>query len=304
MEKVGSQKKALGKGFNSLLGLEGDESSNRNKVKSVPERTNAAMILEVDVARISPNPNQPRKVFDQKAIESLAKSIEVDGVIQPIIVRPGKKPQTYELIAGERRWRAAQKAGLRKIPIIVREPTPEVALRVALIENIQRQDLNIIEEAMAYQLLIDDFSLTQEECGNRVGKDRATVSNAIRMLALPNEVQEDLMNERISMGHGRALLSLEDKKAILRARDLVVAKKLSVRQTENLCKKLKNSELNKGSKTDSVDPDLEYVADAMRSQLRTKVRVIGSSSSGRIEVNYFSAAELERIVSLMGVKLS
>ncbi len=153
-------------------------------------------------------------------------------------------------------------------------------------------------------MLIDDFSLTQEECGQRVGKDRSTITNAIRMLSLPKELQDDLMNDRITMGHGRALLSLEDKKAILRARDLVVSKKLSVRQTENLCKKLKTSVgAEKDSSSSAVDPDLEYVADAMRNQFKTKVKIHGSSHSGRIEVSYFSAAEFERVVSLMGVKL-
>jgi ParB family chromosome partitioning protein len=221
-------------------------------------------------------------------------------VIQPLVV--SKEGENYILIAGERRWRASQLAGFEKVPVIVKEVTPEDMLRLAIIENVQRANLNVIEEAEAYAMLIKDYGLTQDDCARKVGKDRTTIANMLRILALPQEVQDDLMNDKLSMGHGRALLALEDRLLILKARDIVLSKKLNVRQTEQLVKKMKKQGPLDDADNDrnKANADLDYLADTLRSQLRTKVKLYGSGGRGRIEISYFSPAELERILQLIG----
>lgn len=302
---------ALGKGYEALLGL-GDPPGAGAVVDKNQRSTVSAPLHSVQflpIFDIEPNPHQPRKVFDKEALHSLSESIKFDGVIQPIVVaKAEKKPGKYMIVAGERRWRASQLAGLDKIPVIIKETSPESMLRIALIENIQRAELSIIEEAEAYQSLISDFGLTQEQCAKQVGKDRTSITNALRLLALPKEVQEDLMSAKLSMGHGRALISLEEKKNILRARDIVIRKNLNVRQTEQLCKRFKSSTLPasgdhpaEADATKSACADLEYLVEAMRTHLRTKVNIVGNVGKGKIEVSYFSNAELERIVALFGV---
>ena len=294
---------ALGKGLNSLLGFGGEPGT-------YPEGTDGTMpiasvpatnvVLKVKPSDIEPNPHQPRRLMEREALESLAKSIQEDGIIQPLIVSKGEAPGRYTLVAGERRWRAAQMAGLEEVPVIVKEVASDDMLRIALIENVQRSDLNVIEEAEAYGSLINDFGLTQEQCAKKVGKDRSTITNTLRLLGLPREVQDDLSAQRLTMGHGRALLSLEDKKNMLRARDIVVRKALNVRQTEQLCKRLKSGAAEKPLDAKSrTSADLEYLAETLRSHLRTKVKLAGTGTRGKIEVSYFSAAELERILGLM-----
>ena len=186
------------------------------------------------------------------------------------------------------------------MPVLVKDVTPDEMLRIAIIENVQRSNLNVIEEAEAYGALIKEFGLTQEECAKKVGKDRVTISNLLRILALPREVQKDLMDGTLTMGHGRALLSLNEKKLILRARDIIVQKKLSVRQTEQLVKKIKKIGEDESEVNLEQDPDLEYLAEGLRSFLRTKVRLAGNGSRGKIEISYFSAAELERLLRSIG----
>lgn len=324
------RKSVLGKGIQSLLGaMEGEEEassetdsaesdieSKRVGTKAHPaEREdrkqgqevgieqfteNNRVVIDIPPQKIDPNPHQPRKVFLESKIDALAKSIEAAGIIQPLVVNHNHVSGRYTLIAGERRLRAAKKIGLKKVPVIIEGYADRDLLRLALIENIQRSDLNVIEEAQAYLKLIDDLQLTQQQCADKVGKERVTVSNTLRILKLPTEVQEDLMEERLSMGHGRALLSLEDKKLILRARDLVIKKKMSVRQTEQLCKTFRESGgAAPRPQAESSCPDMSYVADKLRSQLKTKVRLAGSKTRGKIEISYFSAAELERITSLI-----
>ena len=196
-------------------------------------------------------------------------------------------------------------AGLEKIPAIIREPmTDQEQLRVALIENIQRQDLNVVEEAEAYQSLIDDFGLTQEQCAEKVGKERSTVANILRILLLPKEVRDDLVESRLTMGHGRALLSLEDRKLILRARDIIIKKGLNVRQAEQLVKNYKSNAANPGGASIKDAADLEYLAESLRATLKTKVKISGSGAKGKIEISYFSSSELERLLSMLGMKLS
>jgi ParB family chromosome partitioning protein len=303
-EKDAGKRPALGKGFNSLLGLANADLTPGSASGESGLKGNS--IVQLDVAAIEPNPHQPRKIFSDEALESLCESIKEDGVVQPIIVSKGPKDGSYILIAGERRWRASKMAGKTSIPALIKECSEEASLRIALIENIQRADLSIIEEAEAYQSLINDFGLSQEQCAKKVGKDRSTVTNALRLLTLPREIQDDLLDKKLTMGHGRALLSLEDKKAMLRARDIVVKKQLSVRQTEQLCKSFKLDVQKAGgeTKTESSNADLDYLADAVRGHLRTKVKISGNGSRGKLEISYFSAAELERVINLIGVELT
>ncbi len=309
-DKEKAPKKALGKGLNSLLGDINDSpvggKSTGEAAKPVLNEADTRRLADKMILRVSPddiesNPHQPRKVFRQEDLVSLSNSLKIDGVVQPLIVSRSEKAGKYTLIAGERRWRASKMAGLQTIPVILKEVTSDDMLRIALIENIQRADLNVIEEAQAYASLINDFGLTQEQCSKKVGKERVTVTNTLRLLTLPKEIQDDLLEERLSMGHGRALLSLEDKKLMLRARDIVVKKQLSVRQTEQLCKRIKRGD----SPEKAVSPirasaDLDYLAETLRSHLRTKVKLSGSGARGKIEISYFSASELERILGLIG----
>jgi ParB family chromosome partitioning protein len=347
-----SKKTALGKGLNSLLGFGKDDvvsvsspaSAGNSDAGTAPSYSGASgigpgattssldgllnstdhllspaekneklsAVVKIKITDIEPNPQQPRKIFEDDALKSLSASIAVDGVVQPLIVSKSGKPGKYILIAGERRWRASKLAGLDTVPVIIKEASPEAMLRIALIENIQRADLNIVEEAEAYQSLITDFGLTQDQCAKKVGKERSTVANALRLLALPAEVQNDLMDTKLSMGHGRALLSLEDKKLILRARDIVIAKQLNVRQTEQLCRNFKTAATagaankildEEASSKAETNADMEHLADAIRNHLRTKVKLVGDGGRGKIEVSYFSAAELERIIGLIGVDI-
>ena len=302
-KSISTKKPSLGKGLSSLLGdSAGEDQLEAIKSPSILGVKTPLAVLNLAIESIDPNPHQPRKIFDELALRELTNSIREDGVIQPLIVSLGDSPGRYVLVAGERRLRASKLAGKLTVPVIVREKTANDMLRLALIENIQRSDLNIIEEAEAYSSLIKDYGLTQEQCADRVGKDRSTVTNLLRLLSLPREIQDDLLESRLTMGHGRSLLSLPDRKAMLRARDIVVKKQLSVRQTEDLCKTYRNgagaAEPFSGAQV--ANPDLDYVADSLRAQFRTKVRIVGTAQRGKIEISYFTAAELERISAMLG----
>jgi ParB family chromosome partitioning protein len=310
-----SKRPSLGKGITSLLGAfepeaptnkPGQNQINLKQGATAADVTSAStMVLEIAQDQIELNPHQPRTHFKDSEIEALAASIKVDGIIQPLTVMMSSTPGKYILIAGERRLRASKIAGLSKVPVIVRGPmTDQEQLRVALIENIQRQDLNIVEEAEAYQSLIEDFGLTQEQCAEKVGKERSTVANTLRILHLPKEVREDLVEARLTMGHGRALISIEDRKLILRARDIIIKKGLNVRQTEQLVKNYKNQNQTPGGKTGKDQADLGYLADSLRSTLMTKVNISGTAARGRIEISFFSSAELERLLAILGHKMS
>jgi ParB family transcriptional regulator, chromosome partitioning protein len=322
MNKQPARKNGLGKGITSLLGdldfeptrkpavdqgtrVSGASASNSALAtdKTTAQKTNitSANFIDIPIDSIVVNPHQPRRIFNESELKNLAASIKVDGIIQPLTVTKTNSPGKYTLIAGERRLRASRLAGLTKVPVIIREAmTDQEQLRVALIENIQRQDLNVIEEAEAYHALINDFGLTQEQCADKVGKERSTVANTLRMVNLPREVQDDLVEGRLTMGHGRALLSLEDKKIMLRVRDIVIKKALNVRQTEELCKNYKNPAAPGPQKTLA---DLEYLCEGLRTSLKTKVKISGNGVKGKIEVSYFSAPDLERLLGLMGHKL-
>jgi len=306
-----SSKNQLGKGLKSLLGgveTNWDDHETSPRGSGRPERPGLTdeTVLKVDPAIIDPNPDQPRKTFLQSDLSDLANSIRVDGVLQPLTVMESSHAKgRYTLIAGERRLRASRLAGLSKVPVIVRNVSREERLRLALIENIQRADLNIVEEARAYDSLIREHSLTQEQCAEAVGKDRATVANALRLLSLPEVVLLDLEGGRLSMGHGRALASLDKTPQILQARNLILKKELNVRKAEQLCRSLKKApEARGGGVADSeIDPDMEYIAENLRTYLRTKVKISGASQRGKIEISYFSVAELERVLGLINKKL-
>lgn len=283
-------KTPLGKGIQSLLG---DSSS---LISDVQLDTTPDRVLEVDINLIDPNPEQPRREFKNEELKGLMESIKSNGVIQPLVVTESSLKGRFTLIAGERRLRASRMAGKQKVPILIKGISRNDWLKVALVENIQRADLNCIEEAMAYEALIKDYGLTQDQCAQQVGKERSTITNYLRILKLPKLVQDDLIHDRLTMGHARALLSLKSEKDVLEARAMITSKDLSVRATEKLCKSMAENQINDEEK--KLDTDLEYIADQLRAHLKTKVRLHGSPMRGKIEVSYFSASELERIISL------
>jgi ParB family chromosome partitioning protein len=252
-------------------------------------------LREIDIDRILPNAHQPRKNFDEDALNELADSIREHGVIQPVVVS-ALDDGFFQLIAGERRWRASQRAGLMRIPVVVREAGAHDALELALIENLQREDLNPMEEAQAYERLISDFGMTQEEVARRVGKNRATIANMLRLLRLPPEVQQWLRENRLSTGHAKALLSLSDLNAILDSARKIIQGNYSVRQAEMLV-----SRYSSGTKDDSagsaetVDPNVTAAIHALEQVLGTKVTVQESGGKGKIEIHFYSFEEMDRL---------
>jgi len=277
------QRKALGRGLDALIpgGI------------ALAETPRSAL-REIPVEQIRPNPQQPRERFDEAAIESMAASLREHGVLQPLVVRSTRAG--YELIAGERRWRGAQRAGLQTVPAVVREATPQESLELAIVENVQRQDLNAIEEAQAYRLLTAEMGLTQEQAAARVGKERSTVANYLRLLGLPQAVQELLVDGRISMGHARALVGLEDSARQSAVAEEIVARGLSVRQTEARVRALQQPrEPRAGS---GPDPDVVAAEAKLTRTLGTPVRVRGQER-GRIEIRFTSFDELNRLYDLL-----
>jgi ParB family chromosome partitioning protein len=252
--------------------------------------------LDVDTDLLRPNKFQPRTQMDEERIDDLARSIKSNGIIQPILVR--RSGVEYEIVAGERRWRAAQRAGLLKVPVIVREVPDERLLAVALIENIQREDLNPIEEAVAYRRLADEFHLTQEQIADAVGKDRSSIANYVRLLRLPQEVRTSVASSALSMGHARALLALSDEAAQLRVARDVVARNLSVRETEALVRK--NGQTAVGKKeAGKTDVHTRAAEDKLRLALGTRVRIHRKGNSGRIEIDFGDEDELQRLFELL-----
>ncbi len=248
---------------------------------------------EIDIGLIEPNPEQPRKVFREEALEELAASIREKGILQPVILRKADSGR-YFLIAGERRWRAARMAGLKRIPAIVKETSSQEALEIALIENIQRDDLNPLETAEAFNRLIEEYQYTQEDLAKRVGKDRATVANFLRILKLPPEVKGLLSEGRLSMGHAKALLSIPTKSGQIEAARVVIKKGLSVRETEALCKRL--LEGKRKQRPGQKDPNILALEDKLKQSLGTKVQIRHKGKKGRIEIEYYSLDELDRLL--------
>ena len=278
------KKPALGRNLSSML-----SQTTLKQVQS--ESTDVLQNLPLDV--ITPGRYQPRSVFDEDKLSELADSIRSQGVVQPIVVRPVGEGQ-YELIAGERRWRAAQIAGIEDIPAVIRDVPDEVSVAMALIENIQREDLNPLEEATALRRLIDDFQMTQQEAADAVGRSRPAVSNLLRLLELMQEVKDMIDMRRIEMGHARALLSLDDKLQVQAARE-VVRKQLSVRETENLVRRLQQSMKKKGTRR--IDPDILRLQTRMGEQLGARVKIQHQASGkGKLTISYTSADEFEGIL--------
>ena len=275
---------ALGKGLSALI----------------PETAEAPRqgVLEVDIDLLAPSDQQPRLVLDDAKLEELAQSIRVNGIIQPILVR--RTGAAYRIIAGERRWRAAQRAGLLKMPVIVRdvpEGSERQLLELALVENLQRENLNPVDEALAYQRLADEFGLTQDQIAAAVGKDRTSVANYLRLLRLPQEVRGDLASGVLSMGHARALLALPDAAAQRHAAREVIARSMSVRETESFVRKLGAPAGAPRTEPAKVTPDVHTRAaeDRLRFALGTKVRILRRAEGGTIEIQFGSEAELHRI---------
>jgi ParB family chromosome partitioning protein len=276
-----AQRKALGRGLNALLGTSDLESD---------------QLREIDIDRILPNSHQPRKNFDEDGLNELADSIREHGLVQPVVVRP-LDDGFFQLIAGERRWRAAQRAALVRIPAVIREANEHDVLELALIENLQREDLNPIEEAQAYERLIVDFGMTQEEVARRVGKNRTTIANMLRLLQLPPEVQQWLRENRISTGHAKALLSLSDLNAILDTARKIIQGNYSVRQTEMLVARFSKSAPDDSGNASPVviDPNVKAAIHALEQALGTKVTVQEQEGKGKIEIHFFSFEEMNRL---------
>ena len=271
-------KRGLGRGLGALLASSPTESE---------------ALIEVSLDEITPNPNQPRKEFEAVGLEQLAASIRASGVLQPVIAR--KTAHGYELIAGERRWRAARQAGLGRIPVIVREATDAESLELALVENLLREDLNPIEEAEAYQKLLAQFSWTQEELSQKIGKDRSSIANSLRLLRLPDAIQDDLKAGRLTMGHARALLALTLPSEQLKLRDEILTHSWSVRATEegvNLRRTVQAPRRRRSA-------ELAALEEALQRALMTRVRIVGHDRRGTIEITYATAEELERITSAL-----
>ena len=294
-------KKGLGKGLEALFGEE-TATAAQKKYTSAPERKALASgEVMVKISSIVPNSNQPRKTFEQEALDELTESVKIYGVLTPLIVK--KVGENYEIIAGERRWRASQAAGLKEVPVVVREYDDQKTAEIALIENLQREDLNAIEEAQAYKDLMDIYHLNQEEVAQKVSKNRSTITNALRLLKLDGDVQEMLANGQISGGHARALLGLEDVSKQKKLADEIVQKKLSVRDVEKMVKALsRKPKVKPEPEEPSRDLSIFYkeYEDKMQDILGTKVHINRKDNSkGRIEIDYYSQAELERIMDLL-----
>ncbi len=273
------ERKALGKGISALI----------------PEKETGAQekILHVRIDQIKPNPFQPRENFDHQNMEELTQSIREKGIIQPIVVR--RRGDYYELIAGERRFRAAKLLNIKEIPVIIRDAEDEDSLELSLIENIQRQDLNPIEEARAYQYLVDKFQVTQEKLSEVLGKSRASVANILRLLKLPQEIQEEIRKGRISFAHGRALLELDDQNQQRRLSQEIIAKGLSIRELENLIKTHRPKTSKQRIRAGTHEPYIAVLEEELQHILATKVRISKRKKRGHIVIEFYSQQDLERI---------
>lgn len=278
-----AKKLGLGKGIGALI----------PELEEMGERG----LIYCGVEEIRPNRSQPRRYFDESRLQELAESIKEQGILEPLIVR--KIDEGYELIVGERRWRAAQKAGLKEVPVIVKEVQDREIMELSLIENLQREDLNPIEEAEAYKRLIDEFGISHEELSVRIGKDRTTITNTLRLLKLPSEIKTHILQNQITSGHARAILSLENKERQNELCNLIIKKGLSVREAEALAKrwlerhqKLKIEKKKRGD----IDHQLQNLQDSLRNYLGTKVTIHHRGKRGRIEIEYYSNEDLERII--------
>jgi ParB family chromosome partitioning protein len=282
---------ALGRGMAALL-------SNAAPPPSSSGSLHGRGLLMLPVEAVERNPKQPRKRFEEKALEELAASIREHGIIEPVLVR--RDGGKYRILAGERRWRAAQRAGLKEVPAVVREASDREAFELALVENLQRQDLNAIEEAEAFEVLIDSYKLTQDAVAERVGKDRSTVANALRLLKLPEDVRDLVKDGKLDMGHARALLGLDGEDAIRKAAARVLREGLSVRATEALVRLLTRKD-RPAAQAPTETPAVRALASRLQRRLGARCRVLPKSAvAGKLEVEYTSLAELDGILAKIG----
>ena len=286
---MADKRPALGRGLGALIPGAPPLAPTREPARD-PQRP-----TDLDIDLLTPNPDQPRVQMDDTKLDELSQSIRSHGVIQPILVR--RVHDRFEIVAGERRWRAAQRAGLLKVPVVIRDVPDDKLLEVALIENIQRENLNPIEEAQAYRRLADELHLSQEAIATAVGKDRATIANYIRLLKLPAEVRNDLSSGALSMGHARALVTLPDESMQRRLAREVVSRGLSVRETEALARREQTPQPPKPEK--KLDPNTRAAEDKLKFTLGTRVRIVRKGTGGRIEIDFGSEDELQRIYELL-----
>ena len=279
-----AKKKGLGKGLEALL------------IDNSTEELGSSSAVKLKLSEIEPNKNQPRKNFDEEALAELSHSIELHGVIQPLLVRP-MPDGSYQLVAGERRWSASRMAGLTEVPVVIKELTDAQVAELALVENLQREDLDPIEEALGYKELSEKYDYTQEEISNLVGASRPAIANALRLLTLPEEIIKLVSSKELSAGHARALLTLEDDKAKIELAKLVVKEDISVRETERLARKQIKTEPT-GKKTKKRNPYYDEVELALSDVLQRKVRVTKSTKKGAIEIEFFDDEDLKKLIKI------
>ncbi|WP_425449832.1 ParB/RepB/Spo0J family partition protein [Dethiothermospora halolimnae] len=284
------KKRGLGKGLSALIPDEVENTIESDK-----------SIINIDISKIKPNKEQPRRDFDRDSLYELSNSIKKHGLIQPIIVK--KAGNGYEIIAGERRWRAAKDIKLKEIPCIIKEIDEIEASEIALIENIQREDLNPIEEGLAYKKLMDKYNLTQEKVSEAVGKSRSYIANITRLLKLDKRIIELISSSKISSGHGRTLLALEDKDMQYEVAKRIIENSLNVRDTERLVKNMGSKKKKKKQKKDNTqDPVIRDLEESLRKVLGTKVQIVNGRKKGKIEIEYYSDDDLQRILDLLSVE--
>lgn len=298
-------KKGLGKGLDSLIA---PKAADAKPAQAAPQEAakpvseHAADAVMMDINKVEPNRDQPRKKFDEDALNDLADSIKQFGVLQPLLVQ--ERDDYYEIIAGERRWRAAKKAGIKQLPVIIKKLTEQEIMEISLIENIQREDLNPIEEALAYKRLLTEFNLKQDEVADRVSKSRTTITNSMRLLKLSEKVQQMVIDDKLTTGHVRPLISVEDEEQQIMLAEKIFDEKLSVRDAERLVKNLQTEKKAKPDERKALDPQLLAVYQDLEEQMK---RILGTKVSinhkdekqGRLEIEYYSQDELDRIIDLL-----
>jgi ParB family chromosome partitioning protein len=287
-----AKKFTLGKGLSALIPEDAEENNLEENSK-----------LVISINKIKSDEEQPRKLFDSEKIAELSESIKTHGIIQPLILRKYDQDQ-YIIVAGERRWRAAKMAGLKEVPAVIMELTDRDILEISLIENIQRQDLNPIEEAIAYRKLLSDFNITQEELSKRIGKSRVAIANTIRLTNLDDRVQQYIIESIISEGHGRALLAIDDKEKQYELAQKVIDEKLSVRELERLIKKFNDEEEKEKViwSSDKLNPYYKEITNQLQDHFGTKVNILNKKNKGKIEIEYYSEEDLQRILDIMNME--
>ena len=295
---MATKKSGLGKGLDSLIA---DKVGKNTTVKAKTEEKEATDDVMLNINKVEPNRDQPRKNFDEDALLELAESIKQFGILQPLLVQ--KKDDYYQIVAGERRWRAAKMAGMKEVPVIIKQLSDQEIMEISLIENIQRENLNPIEEALAYKRLLNEFNLKQDEVAERVSKSRTAVTNSMRLLKLNEKVQQMVIDEMLTTGHARALLGIDDQEKQFLVAQKIFDEKLSVRDTEKLVKKLQKEKKEKKDGSDQKDEKLEAIYRDLEEQIKqifgTKVYIKQKNEKeGKVEIEYYSQDELDRIVDM------